>query len=59
MAPTVDSPKLKTQKEVDEWKENFEADDVPVSVITNADGTFTVRAEYPEGDVPSFDDAKK
>lgn len=50
----VKSPKLKTDAEVKEWKENFEADDVPVTVIDNGDGTRTVQADYPEGDVPSF-----
>ena len=50
----VKSPKLKTDKEVNEWKENFEADDVKVEVIDNGDSTRTVQADYPEGDVPSF-----
>lgn len=48
----VESPKLATRQEADEWARNFRADDVPVEIIENEDKTFTVRADYPEGDVP-------
>lgn len=48
MAPIVEVPRLSSKEEADERAENFRIDDVPVDIIANADGTFTVRATYPD-----------
>ena len=52
MAPIVEIPRLTSKVEADERAENFRIDDVPVEIVKNADGTFTVRATYPDDDQP-------
>lgn len=48
MAPIVEVPRLSTKEEAEERAENFRIDDVPVEIVNNPDGTFTVRATYPD-----------
>ena len=48
MAPIVEVPRLASKEEAEERAENFRIDDVPVEIVSNPDGTFTVRATYPD-----------
>jgi lysozyme len=46
--PIVEVPRLTSREEAEERAENFRIDDVPVEIVKNPDGTFTVRATYPD-----------
>lgn len=48
MSPVVEVPRLTSKEEAEERAENFRIDDVPVEIVNNPDGTFTVRATYPD-----------
>lgn len=46
--PVVEIPKVSTREEAEERAKNFGIDGVPVEIIDNGDGTFAVRATYPD-----------
>jgi lysozyme len=48
MAQVVEVPGIATQAEAEQRAEDFRIDNVPVEIIPQADGTFTVRATYPD-----------
>lgn len=52
MVTIVESPKLATREEAEQRKLIYSGDGVPVEIVENDDGTFTVRATYQDGDVP-------
>jgi len=48
MSQVVEVPGLTSQAEAEKRAEDFRIDDVPVEIIQLPDGTFTVRATYPD-----------
>jgi lysozyme len=48
MSQVVEVPGLKSEAEAEQRAEDFRIDDVPVEIVTRPDGTFTVRATYPD-----------
>jgi len=48
MSQVVTVPGLTTQAEADQRAQDFMIDGVPVDIVQEADGTFTVRATYPD-----------
>lgn len=48
MPQIVEVPGLTSKEEAEQRAEDFRIDDVPVVIIPEADGTFTVRATYPD-----------
>jgi lysozyme len=48
MSQVVEVPGLASQGEAEQRAEDFRIDNVPVEIIPQADGTFTVRAIYPD-----------
>ncbi len=48
MSQVVTVPGLSTRAEAERRAEEFMIDDVPVEIVQEADGTFTVRATYPD-----------
>lgn len=48
MSQVVEIHGLASQAEAQQRAEDFQIDDVPVDIVQEADGTFTVRATYPD-----------
>src|SRR5947208_3124701 len=48
MSQVVELPGLTSQAEAEQRAEDFRIDNVPVEIIPQANGTFTVRATYPD-----------
>lgn len=48
MSQVVEVVGLATKEEADQRAEEFAIDDVPVEIVQQPDGTFTVRATYPD-----------
>jgi GH24 family phage-related lysozyme (muramidase) len=48
MSQVVEVPGLTSQAEAEQRAEDFRIDNVPVEIIPQANGTFTVRATYPD-----------
>lgn len=48
MPQLVEIPGLTSEAEAQRRAEDFRIDDVPVEIVKQADGTFTVRATYPD-----------
>jgi lysozyme len=48
MPQIIEVPGLKSRQEAERRAEDFRIDDVPVEIITQSDGTFAVRATYPD-----------
>jgi lysozyme len=48
MSQVVEVPGLKSAAEAEQRAEDFRIDDVPVEIVPQPDGTFTVRATYPD-----------
>jgi len=48
MSQVVEVPGLATSAEAEQRAEDFRIDNVPVEILPRSDGTFTVRATYPD-----------
>src|SRR5437868_7654457 len=48
MSQVVEIPGLKSAAEAEQRAEDFRIDDVPVEIVPQPGGTFTVRATYPD-----------
>src|SRR5262245_3736259 len=48
MPQVIEVPGLKSNQEAERRAEDFRIDDVPVEIMQQSDGTFTVRATYPD-----------
>jgi lysozyme len=48
MSQVVEVPELTSQEEAEQRAEDFRIDNIPVEILPQSDGTFTVRAVYPD-----------
>jgi hypothetical protein len=48
MSQVVEVPGFMSKDEADQRAEDFMIDDVPVEIVQQPDGTYTVRATYPD-----------